>query len=432
MKWEILLGLFLILSILLFLVILNHEQDNLKPFNNIWDEKNKKMMIDTLTNIDEILTEMGLEWHAAYGTLLGAIRHHDIIPWDDDVDIYVSHNLTKQISEFKDKLNRRGYELWPGDEYVPYKVYSKEAATILSGDDLGWPFVDIFLLSENERIQTKRVKFGKMKGGIPVPLNYDIVLEKEYGTEWMKVCKSTSYNHREGHSVGVQYTTECDKLTQSLSLRNIPTYVINLDRRQDRWENTQKELQKVGIISQRISAVDASTPEFKKFYSSIPSPKRSLPETACSESHIKVYKKFLKTNEDYALIFEDDIVFPPSTTYEKLNTALNESKDFKLLLLGHCYTSKHSVDEKGSPFLGKGLCAHAYVISRQGAKDILNTYSVREPIDITTQNLCTRTGGFCYITSEVDENRPSRIVTGNGLVYQLASAGSNIPIRGNY
>ena len=33
------------------------------------------------------------------------------------------------------------------------------------------------------------------------------------------------------------------------------------------------------------------------------------PEICCALSHIKVYKKFLKTNYEYALIFEDDAVF---------------------------------------------------------------------------------------------------------------------------
>lgn len=54
------------------------------------DEERKKLwsvQINLLTQLDRCCTENNIPYFAAYGTLLGAVRHHGYIPWDDDLDI---------------------------------------------------------------------------------------------------------------------------------------------------------------------------------------------------------------------------------------------------------------------------------------------------------------------------------------------------------
>lgn len=71
--------------------------------------------LDLLQTIAEVCERYGLEWYAAYGTLLGAIRHEGFIPWDDDVDIWM-----------KRKDYQRMLEILPGELPQGYHVLSPQ------------------------------------------------------------------------------------------------------------------------------------------------------------------------------------------------------------------------------------------------------------------------------------------------------------------
>lgn len=76
-------------------------------------------------------------------------------------------------------------------------------------------------------------------------------------------------------------------------------YCINLDRRQDRWENSSKIFQKFGISVERFSAFDGKT-------LNLPYPHAS--ELGGSISHMSVLKMAKELNLPNVLIFEDDVV----------------------------------------------------------------------------------------------------------------------------
>ena len=53
--------------------------------NNRYKEK----LLETFDAFDLFCRKHQIKYFAAYGTLLGAIRHQGLIPWDDDIDVFM-------------------------------------------------------------------------------------------------------------------------------------------------------------------------------------------------------------------------------------------------------------------------------------------------------------------------------------------------------
>ena len=61
-------------------------------------------MLQILCATDKICTEHHLTYWLEGGTLLGAVRHHGFIPWDDDMDISMPRKDYEQFLKIAPQL----------------------------------------------------------------------------------------------------------------------------------------------------------------------------------------------------------------------------------------------------------------------------------------------------------------------------------------
>ncbi len=98
---------------------------------------------------------------------------------------------------------------------------------------------------------------------------------------------------------------------------------------------------------------------------------------ACHLSHIKTLKKFLSTDGQSCLIFEDDLKPPdPNINYhEKIKYIVNSVPyDYDIIYFGRCWDHcEHDIEiVPGVVQSFFPQCRHAYITSREGAKKIIN------------------------------------------------------------
>lgn len=180
------------------------------------------MLYKLMMDVDTILKKHHLTYWATCGTLLGAVRHKGLIPWDDDLDICMYEQDIPKLLELKETFSKQGLQI----SQLPsgwYKIYFTNGQKIkINNDDdqcYEWrfPAVDIFPVHTNKQNQVEhtheatrnlwpseyfipselqqpfqQLSFGPMS--IPVPHNLHTILERFYGKDWNRITYA-AYDH---------------------------------------------------------------------------------------------------------------------------------------------------------------------------------------------------------------------------------------------
>ena len=115
----------------------------------------KNYELNILKFIDYVCKKYDIKYFVNYGTLLGSVRHKGFIPWDDDLDIIMTHsNYNRFLKVCKEQLNSNKYYVqeglvdWPLD-YSKIKLRDtilKEPEGYIPATGEQGIFVDVFKL----------------------------------------------------------------------------------------------------------------------------------------------------------------------------------------------------------------------------------------------------------------------------------------------
>jgi len=134
-------------------------------------EKLHQVQLEILQDVDQFCEEHDLKYFVHYGSMLGAIRHHGFIPWDDDIDIAMMRRDYERFVELarKDLRFCNKYEvLAQPDKKYPnvFAKVSKKGTRLISDEMLemgiSWGInIDVFPLDrvpENQKDFEKKAK----------------------------------------------------------------------------------------------------------------------------------------------------------------------------------------------------------------------------------------------------------------------------------
>lgn len=119
-------------------------------------------MVKLLEKLTNILDKNDIPYWLTCGTLLGAVRHGGLIPWDDDLDINVPLEYTEKVKSSLKKNNLNVLDTGGG-----YKVHDK----------ITYPFVDLIIVDK-----------VKEKWTLCYPLNKDGSCSYKTARQWPQEC----------------------------------------------------------------------------------------------------------------------------------------------------------------------------------------------------------------------------------------------------
>lgn len=191
--------------------------------------KDKHNLLLATEFIHKLFQKTNIWYSISFGTLLGAVRHRGLIPWDDDIDLLISRVDLEKFEKIIPLIEQQGYRV--EKEWKLYRVYATDKL-----------FIDLFIIDST--LDNKIIRCQTEKGicehppknyewwwkwfNFPIellnkrklfdfediqlygPIEADKLLSFWYGDDYLTVCKTP---YLENHETYIeQHVTDCPKL----------------------------------------------------------------------------------------------------------------------------------------------------------------------------------------------------------------------------
>jgi len=195
----------------------NRKSNKTRMFKSELNRSQRATQLKMLGAVTNALTANNVTFWMDGGTLLGSYRHHNLIPWDDDVDL-VLRGSQKSRARRAIKALAPAYKLYVEKDPAPssklaWRVYAGNASVPVTRKRFRFPTVNLIFYAQNAthvwlephnlsgavwRRETvfplHQRPFGMY--WLPAPCSTQTYLIKEFDTEAIDICKSPKKSHR--------------------------------------------------------------------------------------------------------------------------------------------------------------------------------------------------------------------------------------------
>jgi phosphorylcholine metabolism protein LicD/GR25 family glycosyltransferase involved in LPS biosynthesis len=199
-----------------------------------------KLLYQMLYDTHNILKNNGIKYFIDGGTLLGAVRHKGIIPWDDDIDIGIMQTDRTKFLSLRSDFKKCGYSI--SKVWFGYKIF-KSNKPLIEGFNYSFPFIDVLLYkkmegkytlamkeardewpkekwNEKQLFPLKLYEFGDYE--VYGPQDHEKYFKTYYGDDWNEIAYR-EYDHEAEEEVEKVKV----KLTKAMRNPAKPTAVVN-------------------------------------------------------------------------------------------------------------------------------------------------------------------------------------------------------------
>ena len=196
-------------------------------YRKLNSEELKETIYQILCAFAEYCDENGLLYSLSGGTLLGAVRHHDFIPWDDDIDVIMPRNDYMKLQQMvKEKPIGDHYSLiayedhtaeYPFAKVIDLNTRVEERCT--TNDEYLW--IDIFPVDglsgdpqedakQLQKAHNYKVAYGRAAAVFgegttrlrailktPVLIYHKMIGKKRYAEKIHEICLKYDFDHSE-------------------------------------------------------------------------------------------------------------------------------------------------------------------------------------------------------------------------------------------